>query len=89
MFKFENGDVVRDKISGFEGIIIARVDWLYGCKRYTVQTRGLKDGKPIETQGFDEDQVEFVSKAQGLGAGASPDRGGPRDVPSRPADPSR
>lgn len=31
------GKLVRDKISGLEGIVVARTEWLYGCIRLNVQ----------------------------------------------------
>jgi hypothetical protein len=55
------GDRARDKITGFEGIVIARTDWLYNCVRFVIQPSALnKDGKPIESESFDEDQLELV-----------------------------
>lgn len=63
------GDLVKDGITGFTGIVVARTEWLNHCIRCTVQPRELKDGKPVESQTFDEEQLEvlepqsFVSKA--------------------------
>ena len=45
MFKFKSGDIVRDKVTGFEGIIIARTDYIFGCNRYYVQPKVGPDGK--------------------------------------------
>jgi hypothetical protein len=41
VFKINLGAFVKDKITGFEGIVIGRTQWLYGCVRYTVQQREL------------------------------------------------
>jgi hypothetical protein len=54
------GDRVRDKISGFEGIAAARTEYLNGCVRITVEPEGLHDGKPVEAQWFDEQQVDVI-----------------------------
>ena len=31
------GDEVKDTITGFKGIVVARTEWLNGCARVTVQ----------------------------------------------------
>lgn len=54
------GDRVRDLITGFEGIVVARCEWLYGCVRLTVQPEKLKDGKQLETATFDEPQLKVM-----------------------------
>ena len=89
------GDRVRDRISGFEGIVVGITDWLYQCRRPIVQPSSLtSDGKPTESQSFDEDQLEIVER--GAFAPKAPEpapvaakTGGPRDTPSRRPDPSR
>lgn len=81
------GDRVRDSITGFEGVAVARTDWLHGCVRYGVQSAELKDGKPIEPQWFDEPQLVKVDQV--AVARASQASGGPRDDPQRSYDPSR
>ena len=80
------GDIVRDTVSGFEGVVIAEHQWLHGCKRLSVQPQKLHDGKPIEAQCFDEPQLELVQarKVQG-----KRDTGGPRNEPSKPSAPRR
>lgn len=89
------GDRVRDRISGFEGIVIGITDWLYQCRRPIVQPSKLtSDGKPINSESFAEDQLEviesgaFKAKAQAAVAPAEK-TGGPRDVPSRGFTPTR
>jgi hypothetical protein len=53
------GDPVRDKITGYKGIVVARTEWLNGCVRLVVQARKLHEGKPVEPQTFDEPQLEL------------------------------
>jgi len=49
------GDLVKDKISGFTGICVAKTSWLYGCERVTLQPNKLdKEGKLIGNETFDE-----------------------------------
>ncbi len=78
--KIKLGDVARDTITGFEGTVVARTDWLNGCSRFSLQPKGLHDGKIIEADWFDDMQIEVV-KAKGY----KPDEstGGPRSDPTR------
>jgi hypothetical protein len=59
-FKFALGDRLKDSISKFTGICTSRTEWLNGCKRYLIQPEKMKDGKPIEPQWVDEEQVVLV-----------------------------
>ena len=54
------GDLAKDSISGFEGIVVADCLWLHGCRRLTIQPQKLHDGKPIDAQTFDELQLGLV-----------------------------
>ena len=52
------GQRVRDKISGYEGVVVARTEWLWGCVRYGVRSEKLdKEGLPLEDKWFDEDEI--------------------------------
>lgn len=57
------GDIVRDSISGYEGVVIGITDWIYGCRRLAVQSKGLHDGIPIAPVSIDEPQCVLVSEA--------------------------
>ncbi len=86
-FLFNLGDEVVDRISGYKGIITARTEWLYGCARYSVQSKKLKDGKPIEAIGSDEMGLKLVKAAP---RGPKIQRtGGPHDEPTRAPTASR
>jgi len=62
-FKFELGEKVRDKVSGFKGTIIQRTEFLNGCIQYGVQPQGLdKDGKIRDAMGIDEQSIELIEK---------------------------
>lgn len=84
------GQRVRDTISGIEGIVIARTEWLYGCSRVTVQPEGAKDGKPYDYFVVDEPQLEPVD-GRDMMKEATPQSGrhGARDDVGRRADVSR
>lgn len=60
--KVELGDVAKDEVTGFTGVVMAVTYWLNGCRRITIQPQELKDGKPIDAYTFDVEQVQVVSK---------------------------
>jgi hypothetical protein len=61
--KPELGDRVRDKVSGFTGIVMARYEYLTGCVQYGVAPEKLsKDNKPDEWQQFDEGRMHVVKR---------------------------
>ena len=60
MTKIQLGQKVRDTITGYTGVAVARTEWMYGCVRITVQSQELKDGLPTEGYAVDEPQLELV-----------------------------
>jgi len=67
LFAFECGDKVRDLVSGLEGKIMGRSNYLTGCNRYAIVAKGLdKEGKKQEWQNFDENQLELVKSGEKL-----------------------
>ncbi len=79
------GDTVRDVITGFTGIAVARSEWLYGCVRLGVESKKLdKDGKVMEAQWFDEQRLELCGESKPKVIKESLARtGGPRKDPVR------
>ena len=75
---FELGAVAKDRVSGWEGTITARYEYVNGCERYEISGSD-KDGKP-ESFVFDAQQLEVRSPpAAGLTRQPAPVRtGGPR-----------
>ena len=60
MFKYKLGSTAKDKLSGYQGTVVARMEWYHGCIRYVVQSPELHEGKPVESQSFDEEQVKVT-----------------------------
>lgn len=58
------GDKVKDIITGFSGIAVARTQWLHGCDRITIEPDKTEKGVPVDSFVFDEQRVEIV-KAMG------------------------
>lgn len=78
------GDLARDSITGFRGVVVAMTYWLNGCVRVTLQPKALHEGVPVEPSTFDVEQVELV-KARPTQRRAT---GGPKPEPSRNPNPS-
>lgn len=60
MFAMEMGIKVRDKITGFEGVVSGRCQHLTGCDTYGVTPKVDKDGKVQDTHWFDQHRLEVV-----------------------------
>lgn len=53
------GVKARDKITGFEGIIIGRAQYITGCDQYVIAPKAKK-GRCESAQWFDEGRVEVT-----------------------------
>jgi hypothetical protein len=67
MARIELGDVARDTITGFTGVVYADTKFLHGCRRLSLQPQELKDGRPLEGGTFDEPQLELVTARVAVG----------------------
>lgn len=81
------GDRVRDRVSGLEGVVVMRSEYLNGCVRYGVQPVVDKDGKMPDSHYIDEMQIEVIGKVDGLETDKNRDRGGPVERIAREAAP--
>ena len=84
------GDLAKDSITGFEGVVVAKTEWISGCDRLTLQPQRLdKEGGVKLTQTFDVTQLVLVRKAVIVIAQpetahvTSGKRGGPRPEPAQ------
>lgn len=78
-FKWDLGVFAREELSGLEGIIKSRADYLTGCNRYAIQQKGLdKNGKPYEWVWFDEEEIDSINKKGKTQNTANKKFGGPR-----------
>jgi hypothetical protein len=75
MSNIKLGDKVKDKVTGYEGIATARVEYLNGCTQYGVSGKVGEDGKVPEALFIDHTQLEVV--AEGAVQVESQDTGGP------------
>ena len=58
----ELGDIVRDKLTGFKGVVVAKIQFLNGCIQYSVLPKAKKTGEYPEDVGIDEQNIEIISK---------------------------
>ena len=78
------GQVVQDKISGFEGVATARAEYLNGCIRFQVSPQTVDEkGKVQEAMRFDV--VQLVEYKPPKTKKKAP--GGPMAAPKTAADP--
>lgn len=61
--KFELGETLRDKITFFQGVALARTEYFTGCDHYGLCSRELKDNVPMDWQWFDETRLVRVESA--------------------------
>ena len=77
----ELGKKARDKITGFEGILIGHAHYLTGCDQYGLAPPA-KDGEVKSSQWFDESRIEIIGEGISAKAITSFESGGPnRDAP--------
>ena len=82
------GSLVKDTITGFEGIAVGRADYLFGCSRIAIQSATLKDGKPIDQEWVDEQRVEVLAEMPVMvSKDSSAMSGGPQADPAGRPDP--
>lgn len=77
----ELGQKGRDKVTGFEGIITGRCQYLTGCDQYNL-IPPAKDGKIENAQWFDEGRIEIIGAGITAADVTADKNGGPnRDAP--------
>lgn len=62
--KFELGEVLKDKVTGFQGVVMARTEYFTDCIHYGLCSQTLKDGKPIDWEWLDETRLIQVAGAE-------------------------
>lgn len=62
-FKFENGEYVKDMITGYEGVVTGRTDYITGCNQILVNPQKINDdGKTVDGQWFDEHRLTLTGR---------------------------
>lgn len=58
----ELGKRGKDKITGFEGIITGRCQYLYGCDQYLITPKVDKNGNKPDGQWMDEGRIGIMGE---------------------------
>ncbi|MFH0995779.1 MAG: hypothetical protein V1844_09825 [Pseudomonadota bacterium] len=64
MSKFKLGEVLKDKVTGFQGVVMGRTEYFTQCAHYGLCSQTLKDGKPLEWEWIDETRLVRVEGAE-------------------------
>lgn len=62
--KFELGEILKDKITGFQGVAMVRAEYWTGCIHYGLSPQALKDGQTIDWEWIDETQLVRIEDAE-------------------------
>jgi hypothetical protein len=60
LMKIEFGREVKDKITGFRGIVTGECSYISGCLQYLVQPKGKDSDKKPDAIWFDVDRLETI-----------------------------
>lgn len=75
------GKQARDKVTGFNGIIIGKINYLFGCAQYGIAPEA-REGKVCDTNWFDEGRIEITGEGVTVDEVKGPKPGGVnRDCP--------
>ncbi len=70
----ELGQKVKDSLTGFEGVVTAKAEYLDGCVRYLVQPTELASGKMVDAEWIDINRLTDEVKPPGGPESAPPSR---------------
>jgi hypothetical protein len=76
------GQRAKDKITGFEGILIGHADYLTGCAQYLILP-SAKDGEYKEGHWLDEGRIEVLGDAFEPEDVSSEGNGADREAPKK------
>lgn len=76
------GDIVKDTVTGLEGMAVAKIIYMTGCVQFEIQPKGLKDGLIIKSAWIDEGQL-VVKKEARIKKDKEKPPGGSGSVPSK------
>jgi hypothetical protein len=58
----ELGQMAKDKVTGFEGIITGRAQYIYGCDQYCLVPSVDKQRQVVKSEWFDEGRLEIIGR---------------------------
>lgn len=92
----ELGSKVKDKITAFRGVAVARCVYLNGCVQFEIEPAQLKDGVPQKSYWLDVQRIELIKKRVAIKKKSirfnkplfSRSSGGPQNCPDKKCPPS-
>ena len=63
MAKISLGKEAKDKVTGFQGIVTGKAEYLTGCHQFLVQPKCENNGAYPDAQWLDEGRLDFVGDA--------------------------
>jgi hypothetical protein len=57
MFKYDMGVHLKDVITGFKGVVTARIEYINKCVQYQLQPTSVRNGIYPASKWIDEEQV--------------------------------
>ena len=82
-FKFSMGATLRDKVTGFEGVVMVRAEYFTGCNHYGLCWTNCPEGKLAEWQWLDQSRLELVDKKEIVLFDIEKPTSGPHPHPSK------
>ena len=61
-FKYSNGDLLKDKVTGLKGVVMVCAKYSTGCVHYGLLPRKLRNGEQIGWIWLDQSQLKLVKK---------------------------
>ncbi|MEW8508895.1 MAG: hypothetical protein AB2598_19570 [Candidatus Thiodiazotropha sp.] len=58
-FKYENGDVLTDIVTGLTGVVMVRAEYSTGCHHYGIQPQKTIDGKEPDWTWLDQSRLKM------------------------------
>ena len=58
---FELGETLKEKVTGFQGVVMARAEYLVGSINYGLLSQELQGGVPGKLEWFEENRLSKVS----------------------------
>lgn len=83
-FKFKLGEVLKDAVTGFTGVVMARIDYTTGCNQYGLSPQKVnKEGKRPDWEYIDENRLVSTGKIVKLPSEKKPDAGADGNLPGQ------
>jgi hypothetical protein len=60
--KFKLGEILKDRVTGFTGVVMGRTEYFTGCIHYGLQATKLKDGAIVAWEWLDEQRLDATEK---------------------------